>query len=240
MLAWSPPTVTNDEYDWSNTIFKFFKIPDGMNLTDCIMTIRKRAYPFELTFTNYDVLQYAIKTFSNIYLDKWNYMLRTATLNYDPLKDFSEVWTESKNGTFTRSDTNSEETNSTKSEDNSSTTSDSNTENVSSNLSTENSKTAYNSNTAQLTDKQTQTASGEMKHSGTTTKTDDNTSTLSGTRSHSLSRSDSENNKRNIDISGSTGRLTPAEMIQNERDIYLNIYNMIADDFINEFCLLIY
>ena len=192
MLAWSPPTITNDEYDWSNTIFKFFKIPDGMDLTDCIMTIRKRAYPFELTFTNYDVLQYAIKTFSNIYLGKWNYMLRTATLNYDPLKDFSEVWTEEKKGTFTRSD--------------STTTND----DVSAY------KTAYNSNDKQLTD------SGE------------------GVSNASLNRSDTDNNSRNIDISGSTGRLTPAEMIQNERDIYLNIYNMIADDFINEFCILIY
>ena len=192
MLAWSPPTVTNDEYDWSNTIFKFFKIPDGMDLTDCIMTIRKRAYPFELTFTNYDVLQYAIKTFSNIYLDKWNYMLRTATLNYDPLKDFSEVWTEEKNGTFTRSDT------------------------TTSNDDVSVYKTAYNSNVKQLTE------SGE------------------GVSNGSLNRSDIDNNRRNIDISGSTGRLTPAEMIQNERDIYLNIYNMIADDFINEFCILIY
>lgn len=192
MLAWSPPTVTNDKYDWSNTIFKFFKIPDGMDLTDCIMTIRKRAYPFELTFTNYDVLQYAIKTFSNIYLDKWNYMLKTTTLNYDPLKDFSEVWTEEKNGTFTRSD--------------------------STNGNDENSmyKTAYNSNDKQLT------SSGESSSNA------------------SLNRTDKDNNSRNIDISGSTGRLTPAEMIQNERDIYLNIYNMIADDFINEFCILIY
>ena len=163
-----------------------------MDLTDCIMTIRKRAYPFELTFTNYDILQYAIKTFSNIYLDKWNYMLKTTTLNYDPLKDFSEVWTEEKNGTFTRSD--------------------------STNGNDENSmyKTAYNSNDKQLT------SSGESSSNA------------------SLSRTDTDNNSRNIDISGSTGRLTPAEMIQNERDIYLNIYNMIADDFINEFCILIY
>lgn len=192
MLAWSPPTVTNDKYDWSNTIFKFFKIPDGMDLTDCIMTIRKRAYPFELTFTNYDVLQYAIKTFSNIYLDKWNYMLKTTTLNYDPLKDFSEVWTEEKNGTFTRTD-------STSGNDESSTY-----------------KTAYNTNDKQLTGSSDSTSKA------------------------SLDRTDKDINSRNIDISGSTGRLTPAEMIQNERDIYLNIYNMIADDFINEFCILIY
>ena len=236
MLAYKPPTTNGTELDWSNTIFKYFTVPEGLDKNRAISYIRKRCYSFELNFPNFDVMQDAVKVLCDIYGEKWDYFLKTATAEYDPLIDFSETWTENKNVKDTYKRTRSATTNwesasnGTDSRQNTKGGTNSNTQTLS--------NTAYNSNTLQTANKT------QSNGSNSETNSENGSTNVTG---NSKENSNSENThdgnadtNRDIKISGATGRLTAPEMIELQRNIYLNMYQQIADDFAHELCVMIY
>ena len=244
MLAFRPPTTTGTEIDWSNTIFKYFTVPDGLDKNRAISYIRKRCYSFELNFPNFDVMQDAVKVLCDIYGEKWDYFLKTATAEYDPLIDFTETWNENKNVkdeyTRTRSSTTSRENSSTGTNTKSGTKA-----NTATNTQTL-SNTAYNSGTLQTANR-TESSGNDSEttsenDSETTSENDsitasgNSTDTISGNNTHT----GAEDTNRDIKISGATGRLTAPEMIELQRNIYLNLYQQIADDFAHELCVMVY
>lgn len=235
-MAYKPPTTNGTEIDWSNTIFKYFTIPDGLDKNRAISYIRKRCYSFELNFPNFDVMQDAVKVLCDIYGEKWDYLLKTATAEYDPLIDFSETWNENKNVkdayTRTRSFTTNREnaSNGTDSRQNTKGGTSSNTQTLS--------NTAYNSDALQ-------TASRTQSNGANSETNSENGSTnITGTsKENSSSENTHDGNadtNRDIKISGATGRLTAPEMIELQRNVYLNMYQQIADDFAHELCVMIY
>ena len=236
MLAYKPPTTNGTEIDWSNTIFKYFTVPEGLDKNRAISYIRKRCYSFELNFPNFDVMQDAVKVLCDIYSEKWNYFLKTATAKYDPLVDFTETWNENKNvkGKYTRiRDSTTNRENSSEGTN----TQTGTTNNTTSNTQTL-SNTAYNSETLQ-------TAS-RTENTGTNAETTSENNTLAAsstgkdTVKDSNTHDGSEDTNRDIKISGATGRLTAPEMIELQRNIYLNLYQQIADDFAHELCVMVY
>jgi len=201
-----------------------------------ISYIRKRCYSFELNFPNFDVMQDAVKVLCDIYGEKWDYFLKTATAEYDPLIDFTETWNENKNVkdeyTRTRSSTTSRENSSTGTNTKSGTKA--NTANNTQTLS----NTAYNSGTLQTASRteSSGTDSETTSENDSITASGKSTDTISGNNTHT----GAEDTNRDIKISGATGRLTAPEMIELQRNIYLNLYQQIADDFAHELCVMVY
>lgn len=236
MLAYKPPTTNGTEIDWSNTIFKYFTVPNGLDKNRAISYIRKRCYSFELTFPNFDIMQDAVKVLCDIYGDKWEYFLKTATAEYDPLIDFTESWNENKNVkdryTRTRNSTTNRE-NSTQGSDSRSNEKSGTTGNTQTL-----SNTAYNSIALQ-TASRTQTNGVDTEsntENGSTSVSGNSSDKVSGENTHD----GAQDTNRDIKISGATGRLTAPEMIELQRNIYLNMYKQIADDFAHELCVMVY
>lgn len=236
MLAYKPPTANGTELDWSNTIFKYFTVPEGLDKNRAISYIRKRCYSFELNFPNFNIMQDAVKVLCDIYGEKWDYFLKTATAEYDPLIDFSETWNENKNvkDTYkrTRSATTNRESasNETDSRQNTKGGTNSNTQTLS--------NTAYNSSTLQTANKtQSNGSSSETNSENGSTNVTGNCKENSNSENTHDGNADTN---RDIKISGATGRLTAPEMIELQRNIYLNLYQQIADDFAHELCVMVY
>lgn len=236
MLAYKPPTSNGTEIDWSNTIFKYFTVPEGLDKNRAISYIRKRCYSFELNFPNFDVMQDAVKVLCDIYGEKWDYLLKTATAEYDPLIDFNETWNENKNVkdtyTRTRSATTKREnaSNGIDSRQNTKGGTNSNTQTLS--------NTAYNSGTLQIANRTQSngTISETSSENGSTNITGNSKENSSSENTHD----GNADTNRDIKISGATGRLTAPEMIELQRNVYLNMYLQIADDFAHELCVMIY
>lgn len=236
MLTFHPPVVTETGTDWSDTIFKYFKVPEGLDVDKAINYIRKRCYSFEVVFPDYIVMQNAIKVLCDIYSDKWEYFLKTTNAEYDPLIDFTESWNENKNvkDKFTRT-----RTGSTNREQKTTGTNSSRAENhANDNDTSKLNKAAYNSGTLQPAES-TQRIATTVGGSDETAESSINSNSKDNMTSENV-HDGSQNTDRDIKISGATGRLTAPEMIELQRNIYLNMYLQIADDFAHELCIMVY
>lgn len=200
-------------YDWDNTLFDAWTLPDWMDKDTLINAILWRCGEFEVLFPAFQYLKLQIGAWGerhNRTFTKWNEALQ---IEFNPLDNYDrhEEYTDEKwnNG------------------ENSATTSATRSSSESSSGSTEQKVSAYDS--AAYAPKQQDSASGSRSMNET------DGGSVSGSNSGHEKITHGAHLWGNIGVTTSAAMLT--EFLEVER---FSIYDQIADLFVQDFCLMIY
>lgn len=194
-------------------LFQELILPEGIDKDAVIANILQKGSEFEVMYPDTNYMIQSIKYWSTKWywsFDKWVKLINT---EYDPLYNYdrTETWT----------DDNTHEDEHTI--DNTGSTSGSQSESMTS----ENAKSAFDSSTYQPNDKLT-TSDGIM-------------SSTSATSKETLQTDGTYKNTHNGRMYGNIGVMSSQDMFNQEVDVaYFNLYDRIADIFINEYCIPIY
>lgn len=95
-------------YNYDNSIFNLFVVPDGMDKELIINNILLECAEMEIIYPEPDIMKNAIGLWSNKQLESWARMYKTMQLEYDPIYNYDrfEEWLDSNTAT-THSNTNS-------------------------------------------------------------------------------------------------------------------------------------
>ena len=203
-------------YNYKNTLFSEFEVPEGMDKQIAIDTICMRSRELEVLYPNLEFFSMRIGMWSRKNQYNWKKLYDTTLLEYNPIENYDrmEEWTDTDSETGTNSRNNN-------------ITNTINQEVVTTGSLTEQ-NTAFNAGLAdhakEITDNDNITTG-----SGNTTENE------SGTTKRDLTHA------RTGRTHGNIGVTTSQQMIQSEREVAMfNIYDIIAESFVDNFCLMVY
>lgn len=95
-------------YNYDNSIFNLFVVPDGMDKELIINNILLECAEMEIIYPEPDIMKNAIGLWSNKQLESWERMYKAMQLEYDPIYNYDrfEEWLDSNTAT-THANTNS-------------------------------------------------------------------------------------------------------------------------------------
>ena len=218
----------------NRSVFDDIVLPSGIDKDTLVNTIKLQAGSFEMLYSDPIFLTASINIWSKGWLETWKKWVEALAAEYDPIENYNRY--EDLKIEHSGSDNRSGRT---QSSDN---RSGSNTQNGSMNESNSSTSTdqvsAFNSSSFQDKDKNTSSGSGNTTSNSSGSFTDNNI----GNIQNSEQGTDQYTDKHTNHIHGNIGVTTSQQMLASELDIIprLDIINMIADDWHNEFNLLIY
>ena len=208
-------------YDYDNTLFDYFTIPDGIDKDDLITLIFSEASSFELLYPSGPIMKNLIGVWSRKMLPIWDKLKYSTEQEYNPIYNYDRFEEETTSGT--NSGTSNITSGSTHTESGSVTYGRTDTD--------VNQVAGFNSETFANSSKSTNTASGS----------DSNSSTGGGTANETQSATANEKQERTLRAYGNIGVTTAPEMLKEYREIEdYSIYDKIAWDFIDKFCVRVY
>lgn len=203
-------------YNYNDTLFNEFEVPYGMDKQIAIDTICMRSRELEVLYPNLEFFSKRIGMWSRKHQYNWKKLYDTTLLEYNPIENYDrmEEWTDTDSETGTNSRNNN-------------ITNTINQEVVTTGSLTEQ-NTAFNTGLAdhakEITDNDNITTG-----SGNTTENE------SGTTKRDLTHTRAGRTHGNIGVT------TSQQMIQSEREVAMfNIYDIIAESFVENFCLMVY
>jgi hypothetical protein len=215
-------------YNYDNTLFDGFNVPGGLVKQIAINTILMRTRELEILYPDFFYMKNRITIWSNKYQINWKKLYDTTVLEYNPIENYDrmEDWTDTDDETSTSARDNTRNTtNSVKS---------TSTNEIMNSVNVTDQNTAFN---AGLADHAKQITDGDTTENGTIT----NTETGKDTENESVNGGRTGKHTRTGRAHGNIGVTTSQQMIQSERDLVVfNLYDVIAESFIENFCLMIY
>lgn len=215
-------------YNYDNTLFDGFNVPSGLVKQIAIDAILMRTRELEILYPDFTYMKNRITIWSNKYQINWKKLYDTTVLEYNPIENYDrmEDWTDTDDETSTSARDNTRNTtNSVKS---------TSTNEINNNVNVTDQNTAFN---AGLSDHAKQITDGDTTENGTIT----NTETGKDTENESVNGGRTGKHKRTGRAHGNIGVTTSQQMIQSERDLVVfNLYDVIAESFIENFCLMVY
>jgi hypothetical protein len=203
-------------YNYDNTLFDGFNVPEGLVKQIAIDAILMRTRELEILYPDFTYLKNRITIWSNKYQINWKKLYDTTVLEYNPIENYDrmENWT----------DTDDETTSSVR---------DNTVKSTSTNEIT---------NSVNITDKNTAFNSGLADHAKQITDGDTTeNSSITNTEKENVNDGRTGNHTRTGRAHGNIGVTTSQQMIQSERDLVVfNLYDVIAESFIENFCLMVY
>lgn len=203
-------------YNYKDTLFSEFNVPEGMDKQIAIDTICMRSRELEVLYPNLEFFAMRIGMWSRKHQYNWKKLYDTMLLEYNPIENYDrmEDWTDTDEETGTNSRNNDIK--------------NTVTNNVSNSGSVTEQNTAFNSGLADHA-KEISVNDTITNGSGSTTEKE------SGTSKRDLKH------KRTGRAHGNIGVTTSQQMIQSEREVAMfNIYDIIAENFVENFCLMVY
>lgn len=203
-------------YNYDNTLFDGFNVPEGLVKQIAIDAILMRTRELEILYPDFTYMKNRITIWSNKYQINWKKLYDTTVLEYNPIENYDrmEDWTDTDDETTSSARDNTIKSTSTNEIVNSVNVTDQNT--------------AFN---AGLADHAKQITSGDTTENNSITNTE----------------KENINDGRNVmhtrtgRAHGNIGVTTSQQMIQSERDLVVfNLYDVIAESFIENFCLMVY
>ena len=214
MSAWIDTIGMYNEYPH---LFDSLVVPDGVDKNTVIDTILFRSSELEILYFNPKFFAYAIGSWSSKQLYNWTKLYNTTQLEYNPL--------ENANRTETYTDM----------------------EQIGEEGSTQQSLQYNDESETNTGADTTHSVAGYNSSSLVTQSTDEENTDQNYSASGDRSNNTSSTNLRNRVLShefklwGSIGVITPQDLIQKEREVVkFNIYDYIADEFTQRFCLMVY
>ena len=215
-------------YNYDNTLFDGFNVPEGLVKQIAIDAILMRTRELEILYPDFTYMKNRITIWSNKYQINWKKLYDTTVLEYNPIENYDrmEAWTDTDDETSTSARDNTRNTtNSVKS---------TSTNEIMNSVNVTDQNTAFNTG---LADHAKQITDGDIKENGTIT----NTETGKDTENESVNGGRTGKHTRNGRAHGNIGVTTSQQMIQSERDLVVfNLYDVIAESFIENFCLMVY
>lgn len=203
-------------YNYDNTLFDGFNVPVGLVKQIAIDTILMRTRELEILYPDFNYMKNRITIWSNKYQINWKKLYDTTVLEYNPIENYDRV------EDFT--DTDDETTSSTRNNTIKSTS----TNEIMNNVNITDQNTAFN---AGLADHAKQITDGDTTENGNITNTE----------KENVNDGRTGNHTRTGRVHGNIGVTTSQQMIQSERELVVfNLYDVIAESFIENFCLMVY
>ena len=203
-------------YKYDNTLFDGFNVPKGLVKQIAIDAILMRTRELEILYPDFTYLKNRITIWSNKYQINWEKLYDTTVLEYNPIENYDrmEDWTYTDDET-----TSSARDNTVKS-------------------------TSVNEilNSVNITDQNTAFNSGLADHAKQITDGDTTeNSSITNTEKENVNDGRTGKHTRTGREHGNIGVTTSQQMIQSERDLVVfNLYDVIAESFIENFCLMVY
>lgn len=215
-------------YNYDNTLFDGFNVPEGLVKQIAIDAILMRSRELEILYPDFTYLKNRITIWSNKYQINWKKLYDTTVLEYNPIENYDrmEDWTDTDDESSTSARDNTRNTTNT--------VKSTSTNKVMNSVNVTDQNTAFN---AGLADHSKQITDGDTTENGTIT----NTETGKDTENESVNGGKTGKHTRTGRAHGNIGVTTSQQMIQSERDLVVfNLYDVIAESFIENFCLMVY
>jgi hypothetical protein len=203
-------------YNYDNTLFDGFNVPDGLVKQIAIDAILMRTRELEVLYPDFTYMKNRITIWSNKYQINWKKLYDTTVLEYNPIENYDrmEDWTDTDDETISSARDNTVKSTSTNE--------------IMNNVNITDQNTAFN---AGLSDHAKQITDGDTTENGSITNTE----------KENVNDGRTEKHTRTGRAHGNIGVTTSQQMIQSERDLVVfNLYDVIAESFIENFCLMIY
>ena len=235
-----------DLYNVDETLFDGLSLPPGFDTSEnretLINQILMRSKDFEALYPDALFVKEQIEYWSAENVFVWDKIYTLTKLEYNPIENYDRMEESSETGrnatertgeaVSARAGSNSQN----QSENRAESSSEAGSEN------TETKKAGYNTTT--LDTQSGQTGSNSAQRAATAENTTKGTGTTTETATGRTN--ENENSNHNIlktsRIHGNIGVMTPGDMIRNELGIYpeLNLIHRIVEDFVTEFCIMVY
>lgn len=215
-------------YNYDNTLFDGFNVPEGLVKQIAIDAILMRTRELEILYPDFTYMKNRITIWSNTYQINWKKLYDTTVLEYNPIENYDrmEDWTDNDDETTTSDRDNTRNTNNT--------VKSTSTNEIMNNVNVTDQNTAFN---AGLADHAKQITDGDTTEHGSIT----NTETGKDTENEKVNGGRTGRHTRVGRAHGNIGVTTSQQMIQSERDLVIfNLYDLIAESFIENFCLMVY
>ena len=203
-------------YNYDNTLFDGFNVPEGLVKQIAIDAILMRTRELEVLYPDFTYMKNRITIWSNKYQINWKKLYDTTVLEYNPIENYDrmEDWTDTDDETISSARDNTVKSTSTNE--------------IMNNVNITDQNTAFN---AGLSDHAKQITDGDTTENGSITNTE----------KENVNDGRTEKHTRTGRAHGNIGVTTSQQMIQSERDLVVfNLYDVIAESFIENFCLMIY
>lgn len=210
----------------NRSVFDDIVLPSGIDKDTLVNTIKLQAGSFEMLYSDPIFLTASINIWSKGWLETWKKWVQALAAEYDPIENYNryEDLKEEHTGSDSRRGSSNRSGNNRSSAQGSDSNSSTSTDQVS----------AFNSSSFQDKDKNTTSGSGTSSNSASGNYSDNGSNEEQGTDQHLT--------KHTNHIHGNIGVLTNQSMVESEirlRKEY-NIYRLISDLFIKEFCIMTY
>ena len=215
-------------YNYDNTLFDGFNVPEGLVKQIAIDAILMRTRELEILYPDFNYMKNRITIWSNKYQINWKKLYDTTVLEYNPIENYDrmEDWTDTDDETSTSARDNTRNTTNT--------VKSTSTNEVTNSVNVTDQNTAFN---AGLADHAKQITDGDTTENGNIT----NTETGKDTENENVNGGRTGYHTRVGRAHGNIGVTTSQQMIQSERDLVIfNFYDVIAESFIENFCLMVY
>lgn len=215
-------------YNYDNTLFDGFNVPEGLVKQIAIDAILMRTRELEILYPDFNFMKNRITIWSNKYQINWKKLYDTTVLEYNPIENYDrmEDWTDTDDETSTSARDNTRNTTNT--------VKSTSTNEVMNSVNVTDQNTAFN---AGLSDHAKQITDGDTTENGSIT----NTETGKDTENENVNGGRTGKHTRVGREHGNIGVTTSQQMIQSERDLVVfNLYDVIAESFIENFCLMVY
>lgn len=215
-------------YNYDDTLFDGFNVPEGLVKQIAIDTILMRTRELEILYPDFTYMKNRITIWSNKYQINWKKLYDTTVLEYNPIENYDrmEDWTDTDDETSTSARDNTRNT--------SNTVKSTSTNEIMNSVNVTDQNTAFN---AGLADHAKQITDGDTTENGSIT----NTETGKDTENENVNGGRTGRHTKTGRAHGNIGVTTSQQMIQSERDLVVfNLYDVIAESFIENFCLMVY
>lgn len=215
-------------YNYDSRLFDLMKVPKQLNVNTVIRTLCDRTRELELLYPELQYMKQRIGIWSDRNMWSWQKMCDVLDEEYNPIENYdrTEEWSDQNQSTETSHDQ-SDESNGF--------------ENLrTDNLKEKNSGTNRRQNVAfnsGLTDAEKNIVDGSINNTGTQKNVENGHKNTINDGDKSGNSSSTHSGR----VHGNIGVTTTQQMIQSELELAkFNIYETIADSFVQEFCLMVY
>ena len=215
-------------YNYDDTLFNGFYVHEGLFKQIAIDTILMRTRELEILYPDFTYMKNRITIWSNKYQINWKKLYDTTVLEYNPIENYDrmEDWTDTDDETSTSARDNTRNTTNT--------VKSTSTNEIMNSVNVTDQNTAFN---AGLADHAKQITDGDTTENGSIT----NTETGKDTENENVNGGRTGRHTKTGRAHGNIGVTTSQQMIQSERDLVVfNLYDVIAESFIENFCLMVY
>lgn len=235
-----------DLYNVDETLFDDLSLPPDFDTTanreTLINQILMRSKDFEALYPDAAFMKSQIKYWSDECLFVWDKVYTLTQLEYNPIENYDRMEESSEIGQNATERTG--EAVSARAGSNNQNQSEKRAEasNEAGSESNETKKAGFNTTT--LEPQSGQTGSSSAQRAATAESTTNGTGTTTETATGRTNENENSNHNvlKTSRIHGNIGVMTPGDMIRNELRIYpdLNLIHRIVDDFVMEFCIMVY